>query len=257
MGRRPGRIKKDHLSSSKNQREVGPGRKKLFLPGVLSSGFLPKKAAPARSRAGNHVAGPTLRRSKPRPPADTEIPRIKRRNPNGNPTIRLSLPGRAGPAAGPAVYGGVESLRPVLRINAELRGGPAGTVYLELNTPVAAFGKRGWWNVGRWESPAHPLTARQEGAATTLPGSLPHPHLHPNRGGGRLPGREGQRRLLLPPKRGSPALSRRRPSPPPGPSATWTSNGPLPRGCPGPQPEQGRPCHLSHPAKGPVPPGSP
>lgn len=55
---------------------------------------------------------------------------------------------------------GVESLRPVLRINAELRGGPAGTVYLELNTPVAAFGKRGWWNVGRWESPAHPLTAR-------------------------------------------------------------------------------------------------
>ena len=63
---------------------------------------------------------------------------------------------------------GVESLRPVLRINAELRGGPAGTVYLELNTPVAAFGKRGWWNVGRWESPAHPLTARQEGAATTF-----------------------------------------------------------------------------------------
>ena len=62
----------------------------------------------------------------------------------------------------------MESLRPVLRINAELRGGPAGTVYLELNTPVAAFGKRGWWNVGRWESPAHPLTARQEGAATTF-----------------------------------------------------------------------------------------
>ena len=33
--------------------KVGPGRKNLFLPGVLSSGFLPKKAGlPRRSRRG-------------------------------------------------------------------------------------------------------------------------------------------------------------------------------------------------------------
>ena len=39
--------------------KVGPGRKKLFLPGVLSSGFLPKKAgAPARGRAGNGALRP-------------------------------------------------------------------------------------------------------------------------------------------------------------------------------------------------------
>ena len=53
---------------------------------------------------------------------------------------------------------GYVSLRPVLRINAERRGGAAGTVYLELNTPVAAGGRRGWLNIGRWESPAVPLT---------------------------------------------------------------------------------------------------
>ena len=174
---------------------------------------------------------------------------------------------------------GVESLRPVLRINAELRGGPAGTVYLELNTPVAAFGKRGWWNVGRWESPAHPLTARQEGAACRrcrsrscwmpsphrpagggshhLPGPLPHPHLHPNRGGGRLPGREGQRRLLLPPRGGAPLCpggGHHRPS---GLLRRGLPMGLCPRGCPGPQPEREDPAGLSHPAKGPVPPAAP
>lgn len=49
---------------------------------------------------------------------------------------------------------GYESLRPVLRINAELRGEENPTVYLELNTPVSAFGKRGWLNVAHWETPA-------------------------------------------------------------------------------------------------------
>ena len=39
--------------------KVGPGRKNLFLPGVLSSGFLPKKAGlPRRSRRGPRGAAP-------------------------------------------------------------------------------------------------------------------------------------------------------------------------------------------------------
>ena len=36
-----------------------------------------------------------------------------------------------------------ESLRPVLRINVEIRSGKEESVYVEFNTPVAAFGKRG------------------------------------------------------------------------------------------------------------------
>ena len=45
--------------------KVGPGRKNLFLPGVLSSGFLQRKpGSPAGVGGGNHVAGPTLRRSR-------------------------------------------------------------------------------------------------------------------------------------------------------------------------------------------------
>jgi len=41
---------------------------------------------------------------------------------------------------------GFESLRPVLRINAEILG--EGTqIYVELNTPVAGYEKRGWLNV--------------------------------------------------------------------------------------------------------------
>lgn len=63
---------------------------------------------------------------------------------------------------------GYVSLRPVLRINAERRGGAAGTVYLELNTPVAAGGRRGWLNIGRWESPAVPLTCQSQDQAVTF-----------------------------------------------------------------------------------------
>jgi len=44
---------------------------------------------------------------------------------------------------------GFESLRPVLRINAEICG---GRIYLEFNTPVAAYGKRGWLNIDNWSS---------------------------------------------------------------------------------------------------------
>ena len=40
-------------AGSPQPEKVGPGRKNLFLPGVLSSGFLPKKAGlPRRSRRG-------------------------------------------------------------------------------------------------------------------------------------------------------------------------------------------------------------
>lgn len=46
-----------------------------------------------------------------------------------------------------------ESLRPVLRINVEIRSGKEESVYVEFNTPVAAFGKRGWLNIAHWESP--------------------------------------------------------------------------------------------------------
>lgn len=47
---------------------------------------------------------------------------------------------------------GFVSLRPVLRINGEIRRGPEETAYLELNTPVEGHGKRGWLNVGHWDS---------------------------------------------------------------------------------------------------------
>lgn len=44
---------------------------------------------------------------------------------------------------------GYESLRPVLRINAEIHDEKA--TYLELNTPVASQGKRGWLNIANWK----------------------------------------------------------------------------------------------------------
>ena len=67
---------------------------------------------------------------------------------------------------------GYESLRPVLRINAELRGEQDPTVYLELNTPVAAFGKRGWLNVAHWETPTTDFTWNIEGKNTTFTSSF-------------------------------------------------------------------------------------
>ena len=52
-------------AGSPQPEKVGPGRKNLFLPGVLSSGFLQRKpGSPAGVGGGNHVAGPTLRRSR-------------------------------------------------------------------------------------------------------------------------------------------------------------------------------------------------
>ena len=54
QGRRPVKKRRRTPAGSPQPEKVGPGRKKLFLPGVLSSGFLPKKAGlPRRSRRGN------------------------------------------------------------------------------------------------------------------------------------------------------------------------------------------------------------
>ena len=53
---------------------------------------------------------------------------------------------------------GYESLRPVLRINAEIltdsKESDKGATYyyIEFNTPVAHGGKRGWLNLGNWDS---------------------------------------------------------------------------------------------------------
>jgi hypothetical protein len=61
-----------------------------------------------------------------------------------------------------------ESLRPVLRINSEIRSGKEESVYVEFNTPVAAFGKRGWLNIANWESPITDLSYRRDGNAVTF-----------------------------------------------------------------------------------------
>lgn len=64
---------------------------------------------------------------------------------------------------------GFESLRPVLRINAEIRGqGKDRTIYLEVNTPVEAFGKRGWLNIANWETPRTAIFCQREGKAVTF-----------------------------------------------------------------------------------------
>ena len=45
---------------------------------------------------------------------------------------------------------GYTSRRPVLRINSEIRNDMV--LYLELNTPVEADGRRGWLNIANWKS---------------------------------------------------------------------------------------------------------
>ena len=61
---------------------------------------------------------------------------------------------------------GYESLRPVLRINAEIRDGQ--TVYLEFNTPAAHDKRRGWLNIGHWESPQDGLRFKRQGNRVTI-----------------------------------------------------------------------------------------
>ena len=83
QGRRPGRKKRGPPQGPPKLEKVGPGRKNLFLPGVLSSGFLPKKAGPRPGPGGQRGAAPrgfekapTTRRvrSTPPPPAGGAAP---------------------------------------------------------------------------------------------------------------------------------------------------------------------------------------
>ena len=63
---------------------------------------------------------------------------------------------------------GFTSLRPVLRINAELRQSADGEMaYLEYNTAAESRGKRGWLNVGHWETDDG-LTFERSGRTVTF-----------------------------------------------------------------------------------------
>lgn len=61
---------------------------------------------------------------------------------------------------------GFESLRPVLRFNAEIRDD--NTFYIELNTPVDAYGKKGWLNIAYWNSSEDHIRCEKNGSKTTF-----------------------------------------------------------------------------------------
>lgn len=61
---------------------------------------------------------------------------------------------------------GFSSLRPVLRFNGEIRGNELG--YLELNTPVEGFGKRGWLNIARWNGKVNAVSFVREERKVTF-----------------------------------------------------------------------------------------
>lgn len=63
---------------------------------------------------------------------------------------------------------GYTSLRPVLRINAEIRTAQTEQLYIELNTPVEGFGKRGWLNIAHWEIPNTDISCQKNDSATTF-----------------------------------------------------------------------------------------
>lgn len=67
---------------------------------------------------------------------------------------------------------GFVSLRPVLRINTELRKladseDDYNEVYVEFNTPVEAYGRRGWLNIANWQSPADSVSRTYEKQSLT------------------------------------------------------------------------------------------
>lgn len=64
---------------------------------------------------------------------------------------------------------GFMSLRPVLRINTEICGqGKGRRIYMEVNTPVEAFDKRGWLNIDNWETPQTVISYQRKGNAVTF-----------------------------------------------------------------------------------------
>ena len=85
QGRRPGR-KREAPRRPPQLEKMGPGRKNLFLPGVLSSGFLPKKAGPppGAGRATGRCA-PRHRKSPAHPKGTQPRPPQKEGYPEGYP----------------------------------------------------------------------------------------------------------------------------------------------------------------------------
>lgn len=63
---------------------------------------------------------------------------------------------------------GFTSLRPVLRINAEIRDSLEESAYLEFYTAVEADGKRGWLNIGNWNSTNTELLYKRDGKTVTF-----------------------------------------------------------------------------------------
>lgn len=63
---------------------------------------------------------------------------------------------------------GFSSLRPVMRINTEIRDGKE--LYMEFNTPVEGFGKRGWLNIHHWSSQHDPIVFTKDGSMTQISG---------------------------------------------------------------------------------------
>jgi len=53
-----------------------------------------------------------------------------------------------------------------MRINTEIRD--ETEFYIELNTPVKAYGKQGWLNIDNWDSKRHSITCEKDGNKTTF-----------------------------------------------------------------------------------------
>ncbi|MGN1141437.1 MAG: hypothetical protein ACI4TF_09560 [Oliverpabstia sp.] len=68
---------------------------------------------------------------------------------------------------------GFSSLRPVIRINTEIRSSEEDEqLYVEVNTPVEAEGKRGWLNIGHWDNQDSDVTYKKEGKTITISSSF-------------------------------------------------------------------------------------
>ena len=130
MGRRPGKKEGGPPQGPPKPEKVGPGRKNLFLPGVLSSGFLPKKAGPPPG-AGRATGRCALRpRNSPDHPTGTQYPTAPRPGPGGNPPRRLS------PAAVPPGTTYRPRQRPPAPPTGSLGAGPEAPHHARRPTPA-------------------------------------------------------------------------------------------------------------------------